>query len=87
LGVCHDEINLELGQKIHGVFAALVDFGLAPLVAAPLDFSQRHAFDSESSQGVFDILQPKRLNDGFYLFHRDSFRLPMVECPVGKTTV
>jgi hypothetical protein len=57
------------------VFASLVDFGMALLVAAPLDFSQRHPFDSELSQGVLDILQSKGFNDGFYLLHRNLIAL------------
>src|SRR5580658_5751064 len=47
LGICHDQFDLQLGQKFRRVFGSLVEFNMAPLVAAPLDFRDGHAFDSQ----------------------------------------
>jgi len=55
LGVCHDEVDLELGQRIRRVFASLVDFGMAPLVAASLDFHQRHPFGSSTPGRILTL--------------------------------
>ena len=82
--VWHYEVDLEFGQEVHRVFAALIDFGMALLVTAPFDLSQRHSFESETIQGTFDFFQPKRLNNGLYLFHESSFAFSQSNVQPGK---
>jgi hypothetical protein len=68
--------ELDLGQEIHGVFAAAVDFGVPLLAAEALHFGDGHAGDADLVEGVFDFGELERFDDGFDLFHKlASFRL------------
>ena len=66
--VDHD-FELHLGQEIHGVFAAAVDFGVALLAAEAFDFGDGHALDSDFREGVFDLFEFERFDDGFDFLH------------------
>ena len=68
LSVRH-EFDFDLGQEVHGVFAAAVDFGVAFLPAESFHFADGHAFDADFAEGVFDFLELERLDDGFDFLH------------------
>jgi hypothetical protein len=63
--------DFDLGQEIHGVFAAAINFGVAFLAAKTLDLGDGHALDADFVQGVFDVVQFERLDDGFDFFHKN----------------
>src|SRR5690242_9505584 len=50
LAVVHRDLDLELGQEVHGIFRTAVDFGMALLPAIAFDFGHGHAVDVERVQ-------------------------------------
>ena len=44
----HHDLDLDLGQEVHGVFGAAIDLGVALLAAEPLDLGDGHARDASS---------------------------------------
>src|SRR6185369_9452186 len=65
--------DLDLGQEIHDVLRAAVEFGLALLPAVALRLDDRQALDAQLLQRLFHFVQLERLDDGFDLFHRDGY--------------
>ncbi len=57
--------DFNLRHKIHGVFAAAINFGVAFLSSKALHFGHGHAVDAEFAQGVFDFFELERFDDGF----------------------
>jgi hypothetical protein len=72
LVVAGDDFDFHLGKNVHRVFAAAVDFLVALLAAKPLHFGDGHAFDPSLGQSFLNIIEFKRLNDGFNFFHMVS---------------
>ncbi len=68
-----DDLELDLGQEVHRVFAAAVDFRVALLAAEAFDLGDGHAFDAEFGEGVFDFLELERFDDGFDFLHDGEF--------------
>src|SRR5581483_1282252 len=68
--VGNDELDFDLGQKIHGVFAAAKDFNVAFLTAEALDFHNGHAFDANLAEGILNFLQFEWFDDRFDFFHK-----------------
>ena len=77
--VGQDELQLDLGQEIHGVFTAPVDFSVALLTAEPLDLADGHPFDAHFAEGVLHLFELEGLDDGFDFFHISS-QTCMVGC-------
>src|SRR6267378_319541 len=69
LGVGKDQLNLDLGQKIHGVLAAAIEFGMAFLAAEPPDLSDGHSGDSDFVQGLFNFIEFERFDYRFDFLH------------------
>src|SRR5690606_32517359 len=67
--VGHHDLQLDLGYEVDHVRGATVDFFLATSAAEPLDFGHGHALDTDLGQGIFDLVQLKRLDDRLDLFH------------------
>lgn len=67
--VGENDFDFDLGQKINGVFAAAVNFGMAFLTAKAFDLGNRHAFDAEARKRLFDVFQLEGLDNGLNLFH------------------
>ena len=67
------QLDFDFGQKVHRVFAATVDFGVAFLAAKTFDFGDGHALDADFAQGIFNFLQLEWLNDRFDFFHNVGF--------------
>jgi hypothetical protein len=63
--------NLELyfRQKIDGVLAASVNFGMTLLATKSLYFADRHSFDPNLGQGFFDVLHLEGLDDRLNFLH------------------
>ena len=76
-----DEFELDLGQEVHGVFAAAVDFGVALLAAEALDFGDGHALDADFAEGVFDFFELEGLDDGFNFLHSVFLLVGARGCP------
>ena len=67
--VGQDDFDLHLRQEINGVLAAPIDFGVALLPAKTLDLGDGHALQAEFVQGVLDVVQFERFDDGFNFLH------------------
>src|SRR3546814_16680530 len=70
-----DDLDLDLGHHVGGVFGAAIDFGLALLAAEPLDLGDGHARDPEIGERFADVVALERLDDGGDEFHA---RAPVV---------
>jgi hypothetical protein len=64
-----DQLDLDLGEKVDGVFAAAIELGVALLAAMAAGFENGHAFNACFEQGVFDGVQLGGLENGFNLEH------------------
>ena len=64
----HD-LDLHLGQEIHDIFGAAVEFGMALLAAKALGFGDGDALDADFLQRLFHFIELERLDDGFDFFH------------------
>jgi hypothetical protein len=62
-------LDLDLGQKVDGVFAAAIELGVALLAAMAAGFENGHAFDARFEQGILDCVQLGGLENGFDLEH------------------
>src|SRR6185503_6839951 len=73
--------DFDLGQEVHGVFAAAIDFGVAFLPAEPLDLAHGHALDPDFPEGILNFFKFEWLDDGFDFLHTIDVRadvLPVV---------
>ena len=66
------EFKFDLGEKIHRVFAAAINFRVPLLAAEAFDFGDRHAFDADAGQCFFDLFQFERFDDGLNFFHDED---------------
>ena len=69
LFVREDEFKFDLGQKVHGVFAAAIDFRVTILTTEALDFGDRHSLNADFAEGVFDLFKLEGFDDGFDFLH------------------
>src|SRR5688572_488588 len=67
--VFDDELDLDLGEKIHDVFGAAVQLGMALLPAEALDLEHGHPVDAQARDRVFHFVQLEGFDDGFDFFH------------------
>ena len=58
-----------LGQEVHGVFGAAIDFGVPLLTAVALDLAGGHPVHANRDQGVADLVELEWLDDGNDEFH------------------
>src|ERR1017187_3957484 len=68
--VGQDDLQFQLGQKIHCVLAPAVDFGVTLLAPETLDLGDRHAFDAHACKRFLDVFELKRLDYGLNFFHQ-----------------
>src|SRR5229473_2255438 len=64
----HD-LDLDLGQKVHDVFRAAIEFGVAFLPPETLGFGDGDALQSDLLKCLFHLVELEWLDDGFDLFH------------------
>ena len=65
-------LDFRLGQKIHDVLGTTVQLRVTALSAEALDLRHGHAVDALLVQGVADVVQAKRFDDGRDQFHRGA---------------
>src|SRR6185295_12434164 len=65
------DLDLELGQEVHGVFGAAIDFGVALLPAEALDLGDGHAVDADDVERVADFVELEGFDDGDDELHGD----------------
>src|SRR5579883_916423 len=51
-----DHFNLKLGQEVHRILAASVDFGMAFLPAEALALSHSHSGNPDAAESILDLL-------------------------------
>src|SRR5579872_4201516 len=65
----YDDFDLHLGQEIHNIFRAPIEFGMAFLAAEALGLGDRDALDPHFLQRFLHLVEFERLNDGFDFLH------------------
>ena len=75
----HRHLDPDLGQEVHRVFGAAVDFGVALLAAVAFDLGHGHAVHADRDQRVADFLELEWLDDGDDQFHGLPSRGPLTD--------
>src|SRR6267142_4506767 len=70
--VRHHDLDLDLRQEVHGVFAPSIQLGVALLAAESADLGDRHADDAYARERFLDVVELERLDDSLDLFHGPS---------------
>ena len=65
-------LKLHLGQKIHHVFGAAIQLGMAFLTAKAFDFGDGQACDANVRKRIAHFIEFERFDDGFYFFQGNS---------------
>src|SRR6188768_3786718 len=79
------DFDFELGQEVHGVFGAAIDFGVTLLPAEALDLGDGHAVDAERGQRVTDFVELEGFNDGDNKLHV-GYPLIGISTPRARST-
>src|SRR5580704_6578318 len=58
------DLEPDLGQEVHGIFGAAIDFHMALLAAVAFDLGHGHAVHPDRGQRVTHLLELERLDDG-----------------------
>src|SRR5262249_51227116 len=69
LVACDSDFDLDLWQEVHGVFGAAIDFSVALLTAVSLDLGDGQPVHASRSQGIADLIELERLDNGHDDFH------------------
>ena len=64
----HD-LDFDLGQEVHDVFRAAIEFGMALLPPETLGFGDGDALQSDFLKRFFHLVELEWLDDGFDFFH------------------
>ena len=67
--VLHHDLHLHLGQEVDDVLGPAIELGVALLPAEALDLGDGQAGHPDLAQGLADLLQLERFDDGGDLFH------------------
>ena len=70
--VGHHQLDFYLGQKVHDVFAAPINFRVPFLTAESLRLNDRHPLNSERGQRVFHFFKLEWFDNRFDFFHAFS---------------
>ena len=68
--VIDGDFDLQLGEEMHGIFSAAIDFRMALLPAISLDFGHRHPVDIKRIERLTDVFQPRWFYYSNHQFHR-----------------
>src|SRR5579863_7026 len=71
-GVGDDQLQLDLGDKIDGVFPSAIELSVSLLPSMAAGFKYGHAFDANLVQRILHAFQLRDLDDCFDFGHRDS---------------
>src|SRR6266567_17198 len=63
--------HLDLGKEVNRVLAAAVELGMPLLPAEAANLGNRHADNAYASQGLLDVVELERLDDGLDLLHEN----------------
>src|SRR6185312_12332006 len=69
LVVRDDDFDFHLGQEIHDVFGATIEFGMTLLAAETFGFRDRDALDTDFLQRLLHLVELEWFDDGFDFFH------------------
>src|SRR5512139_2583934 len=72
LRVRHSDLDFHLGDKFNRILLASIRFLMAFLTPKPFDFRYGHPLNTDFQQGIFNLFQFKRFDDGFNQFHVDA---------------
>ena len=67
------DFDAQLGQEVHDVFGAAIDFGMSLLAAVALDLGHRHAVDADGRQCLAHLVKLERFDDRDDEFHGQAF--------------
>src|SRR5687767_10327650 len=59
-----DHLDADLRHEVHLVLRPAVDLGVSPLAAEALDLADGQTGDADQLEGVLDVVQLERLDDG-----------------------
>src|SRR5271155_5056261 len=71
--ISDDQLELDLRNKIDGIFPSAVELGVSLLSAMAASLKYGHAFDANLVQRILYAFQLRHLDDGFDFGHRDSY--------------
>src|ERR1700682_2962061 len=82
---CDSDFDSELRQKIHDIFRAAVDLGVALLAAVPLDLGHGHAGDSDRGERLAHLVKFEWFDNGNNELHGQAFipRIPVAPVALG----
>src|ERR1700756_387543 len=72
--VADHDLDFDLGQEVHDIFGAAVQFGMALLPSEALGFRHCDALESHFLKRFLHLVELERLNDGFDLLHLSASR-------------
>ena len=78
------DFDSKLGQEVHDIFGAAIDFGVALLAAVTLDLGHRHAVDADGRQCLAHLVKLERFDDRDDEFHGQAFVSGGLVFPVGR---
>src|SRR5438445_10812948 len=67
------DFDSELGQEVHDIFGAAIDFGVALLAAVALDLGHRHAVDADGRERLTYLVKLEGFDDRDDEFHGQAF--------------
>src|ERR1019366_8602166 len=67
--IADDDLDFQLGQKIHGVFTPTIDLFVAFLPAMPAHLADGHAIHADARQRFLHFIQLEWLDYGLDFFH------------------
>src|SRR6266516_7768698 len=67
------DFDSELGQKIHDIFGAAIDLGVALLAAVPLDLGHGHAGNPDRGEGLAYLVKLEWFDNGDNELHGQAF--------------
>src|SRR5438093_842656 len=67
------DFDSELGQEVHDIFGAAIDFGVVLLAAVALDLSHRHAVDADGRERLAHLVKLEGFDDRDDEFHGQAF--------------
>src|SRR5262245_17423240 len=77
--VAEHEFELHLGEKVHDIFGAAIELGVALLAAEALGLGHGDALEADFLQRLFHLIKLEGLDDRFDLFHCFSRTSPEQE--------
>src|SRR3974390_1156112 len=72
----HGDLDPHLGQEVHSVFRAAINFSVPLLAPITLDFGHGHAVNADGGERVAHLIELERLDDRNDHFHLKPPRTP-----------